>query len=144
MSIGNTSVTDTTTIGSIALPPGLFRNLSNSTELAFLFGAYRSSALYPLANQTDKNFSVASTVISSTVIGFEDDIADLDEDDNVVIVLKLHSEVGSKHMIACAKQCHSNYVHITKFHDFHSSIKHHHVCTGIKMLQVGSYYSIMC
>ena len=97
MSIGN--ITDTTAVGSIALPPGLFRNLSNSTETALLFGAYRSSALYPLASQIHENFSVASTVISSTVIGFEDDIANLDEDDNVVIELKLHSEVGRKHMI---------------------------------------------
>lgn len=85
--------TGTASSVSITLPPSLFGNLNQSsdTEINLLFGAYKSSSLYPQANQTDENFAVASSVISATVIGLENDIMNLTED--VSIVLKLDSEV---------------------------------------------------
>ena len=81
--------------GSITLPQSLFKslNLSNDTEIGVLFGAYKSSILFPQANQTNIDFAVDSTLVSATIIGFEDHIIDLEED--VSIMLRLHSEVSS-------------------------------------------------
>ena len=93
-STDNTSTTDPTSdADSIVLPSSLFSslNLSNNSEISFLFGSYKSSVLFPQANQTDENFSVESSIISTTVIGYEDVTKNLTED--VVIIMTLHDEV---------------------------------------------------
>ena len=65
-----------------------------------VFAEYDSSVLYPLPpnsvlftdeNVTYTNFSVASTLLTATIVGHEDEIVDLEA--NVTIVLKLESEV---------------------------------------------------
>lgn len=65
-----------------------------------VFAEYDSSTLYPLPpdsvlftdeNVTYSNFSVASTLLTATIVGHEDDIVDLDVD--VTVVLKLDSKV---------------------------------------------------
>ena len=74
--------------------------LSDEEEIAMVFAEYDSSVLYPLPNNsvlfTDENvtytnFSVASTLLTATIVGHEDDIVDLDVD--VTLVLKLESKV---------------------------------------------------
>ena len=65
-----------------------------------VFAEYDSSVLYPLPtnsvlftdeNVTYTNFSVASTLLTATIVGYEDEIVDLEV--NVTIILKLESEV---------------------------------------------------
>ena len=74
--------------------------LSDEEEIAMVFAEYDSSVLYPLPsnsvlftdeNVTYTNFSVASTLLTATIVGHEDDIVDLDVD--VTLVLKLESKV---------------------------------------------------
>ena len=81
--------------GSIVLPPSLFGqlNFSNDTEISFLFGSYQSAVMFPQANQTDENFSVESSIISTTIIGYEGVVKNLSED--VVIILTLHDKVST-------------------------------------------------
>lgn len=79
---------------SIVLPPSLFSNLnlSNQTEISILFGVHSSSLLYPLANVHDENFTVASSIVFCTIVGYEEETVNLTED--VTIVMQLHSEVS--------------------------------------------------
>ena len=65
-----------------------------------VFAEYDSSVLYPLPpnsvlftdeNVTYTNFSVASTLLTATIVGHEDEIFDLEAE--VTIVLKLESKV---------------------------------------------------
>ena len=65
-----------------------------------VFAEYDSSVLYPLPpdsvlfteeNVTYTNFSVASTLLTATIVGHEDEIVDLETD--VLITLKLNNEV---------------------------------------------------
>ena len=74
--------------------------LSDEEEIAMVFAEYDSSTLYPLPsnsalfadeNVTYTNFSVASTLLTATIVGHEDDIVDLDVD--ITLVLKLESKV---------------------------------------------------
>lgn len=90
----DTGIVMDTESGSIALPASLFHylNLSNDTEISFLFGSYKSAVLFPQTNQTHANFSVESTIISTTVIGYEEDIKGLSED--IIINTTLHDKVG--------------------------------------------------
>ena len=65
-----------------------------------VFAEYDSSVLYPLPpnsalftdeNVTYTNYSVASTLLTATIVGHEDEIVDLETE--VTIVLKLESKV---------------------------------------------------
>ena len=89
---------------SINLPPELFKELKESNDTSILFGVYQSSALFPvsndtrfkLANITDptrvSHFDVASTLVSTTVIG--QNVTSLPNNTKVTIVLKLQSNVS--------------------------------------------------
>ena len=85
---------------SIIIPPEVFNSsvLRDEEEIAMVFAEYDSSVLYPLPsnsalftdeNVTYTNFSVASTLLTATIVGYE--IIDLEV--NVSYVLKLDSEV---------------------------------------------------
>ncbi len=50
----------------IILPPYIFENQTNES-VGIVFGAYRSSRLFPLVNKTLDAFAVASTVVSATI-----------------------------------------------------------------------------
>ena len=87
---------------SIIIPPEVFNSsvLSDEEEIAMVFAEYDSPILYPLPsnsvlftdeNVTYTNFSVASTLLTATIVGHEDDIVDLET--NVTFILKLDSEV---------------------------------------------------
>ena len=89
---------------TIILPPELFNSsvLRDEEEISMVFAEYDSSVLYPLppnsalfteGNVTDTyaNFSVASTLVTATITGYENDIVDLET--NVTFILKLNSEV---------------------------------------------------
>ena len=65
-----------------------------------VFAEYDSSVLYPLPpnsalftdeNVTYTNFSIASTLVTATIVGHETDIVDLET--NVTFLLKITSEV---------------------------------------------------
>jgi hypothetical protein len=85
---------------SITIPPEVFNSsvLRDEEEIAMVFAEYDSSILYPLPsnstlftdeNVTYTNFSVASTLLTATIVGHE--IIDLEI--NVSYVLKIDSEV---------------------------------------------------
>ena len=89
--VGNNSV-------SIIIPPEVFNSsvLRDEEEIAMVFAEYDSSVLYPLPsnsalftdeNVTYTNFSVASNLLTATIMGHE--IVEM----NVTYVLKLDSEV---------------------------------------------------
>ena len=90
---------------SINLLPELFKDLEGSNDTSILFGVYQSSALFPvsngtrfrLANITDSqlvsHFDVASTLVSTTMIG--QNVTSLPNNTKVTIVLKLQSNVSS-------------------------------------------------
>ena len=74
--------------------------LRDEEEISMVFAEYDSSVLYPLPpnsvlftdeNVTYTNFSVASTLLTATIVGHEDEIFDLEAE--VTIVLKLESKV---------------------------------------------------
>ena len=99
--IQNISQVDNTSV-SIIIPPEVFNSsvLHDEKEIAMVFAEYDSSVLYPLPsnsalftdeNVTYTNFSVASTLLTATIVGHEDEIVDLDVD--ITIVLKLESKV---------------------------------------------------
>ena len=99
--IQNISQVDNTSV-SIIIPPEVFNSsvLRDEKEIAMVFAEYDSSVLYPLPsnsalftdeNVTYTNFSVASTLLTATIVGHEDEIVDLDVD--ITIVLKLESKV---------------------------------------------------
>ena len=90
---GNNSV-------GIIIPPDLFNIsiLCDKEEIAMVFAEYDSSVLYPLPskstlfadeNVTYTNFSIASNLLTATIVGQE--ITDLEI--NVTYMLKLDSEV---------------------------------------------------
>ena len=94
--VDNSSVT-------IIVPPEVFNSsvLDGEEEISMVFAEYDSSVLYPLPpdsvlfteeNVTYTNFSVASTLLTATIVGHEDEIVDLAID--VTIVLKLDSKVN--------------------------------------------------
>ena len=85
---------------SIIIPPEVFNSsvLRDEEEIAMVFAEYDSSVLYPLPsnsalftdeNVTYTNFSVSSTLLTATIVGYE--IIDLEV--NVSYILKLDSEV---------------------------------------------------
>ena len=97
--IQSISQVDNTSI-SIIIPPEVFNSsvLRDEEEIAMVFAEYDSSVLYPLPsnsalftdeNVTYTNFSIASTLLTATIVGYE--IIDLEV--NVSYVLKLDSEV---------------------------------------------------
>ena len=99
--IQNISQVDNTSV-SIMIPPEVFNSsvLRDEEEIAMVFAEYDSSVLYPLPsnsnlftdeNVTYTNFSVASTLLTATIVGHENDIVDLDTD--ITLVLKLESKV---------------------------------------------------
>ncbi len=96
--IQNISQIDNSSI-SITIPPEVFNSsvLHYEEEIAIVFAEYDSSALYPLPPNSaliaDENasFSVASTLLTATIVGHENDIVDLDTD--ITLVLKLESKV---------------------------------------------------
>ena len=101
--IRNVSNVDNSSV-SIIIPPEVFNNskFRDEEEIAMVFAEYDSSTLYPLPsnsvlftdeNVTYTNFSVASTLLTATIVGHEDDIVDLDVD--ITLVLKLESQVFS-------------------------------------------------
>ena len=87
---------------SITIPPEVFNSstLRDEEEIVMVFAEYDSSVLYPLPpdsalftdeNVTYTNFSVASILLTATIVGHENDIVDLEI--NVTLILKLDSEV---------------------------------------------------
>ena len=99
--ISNISQVDNSSV-TIMIPPEVFNSsvLEGEEEIAMVFAEYDSSVLYPLPqdselftdeNVTYTNFSVASTLLTATIVGYEDTMVDLTT--NVTIVLKLESEV---------------------------------------------------
>lgn len=75
---------------SIILPGEVFSNQSVGEDISVVFSLFQSSDLYPLTNQTFDNFSVASNLISATVIGSENISG------NITMVMKLDSGVSKK------------------------------------------------
>lgn len=74
---------------AILIPPDAFDNSTvNGAESGVVFSMFSTADLYPLGNGTLKDFSIASNVISATVIGIEDMVFS-----NITIVLKLNVEV---------------------------------------------------
>ena len=101
--INNISLVDNSSV-TIILPPEVFNSsvLSDEEEISMVFAEYDSSVLYPLPpnselftdeNVTYTNFSVASTLLTATIVGYEDKMVELDT--NITIILKLDSEVMS-------------------------------------------------
>lgn len=99
--IQNISQVDNSSV-SIIIPPEVFNSsvLRDEEEIAMVFAEYDSSVLYPLPsnsalfteeNVTYTNFSVASILLTATIVGHENDIVDLDTD--ITLVLKLESKV---------------------------------------------------
>ena len=99
--VRNVSQVDNSSV-SIIIPPEVFNSsiLRDEEEIAMVFAEYDSSVLYPLPsnstlftdeNVTYTNFSVASTLLTATIVGHENDIVDLDTD--ITLVLKLESKV---------------------------------------------------
>ena len=97
----NVSQVDNSSV-TIILPPEVFNSsvLSDEEEISMVFAEYDSSVLYPLPpnselftdeNVTYTNFSVASTLLTATIVGHESDIVDLPVE--VTLVLKLDSKV---------------------------------------------------
>ena len=87
---------------SIIIPPEVFNSsvLDGEDEVSMVFAEYDSSVLYPLPpdsvlftdeNVTYTNFSVASTLLTATIVGHEDEIVNMET--NITIILKLESEV---------------------------------------------------
>ena len=86
---------------SINLPPELFKDLEGNNDISVLFGVYQSSVLFPVSNETryrlanitdPSHFDVASTLVSTTVIGHN--VTSLPNETKVTIVLKLQSNVS--------------------------------------------------
>lgn len=86
---------------SINLPPELFRDLEGNDDISILFGVYQSSVLFPVSNETryrlanitdPSHFDVASTLVSTTVVGHN--VTSLQNKTKVTIVLKLQSNVS--------------------------------------------------
>ena len=80
----------------------MFNNsvLSDEEEIAMVFAEYDLSVLFPLPPNSSlftedniiyTNFSVASTLLTATTVGHENDIVHLDTD--VTLVLKLNFKV---------------------------------------------------
>ena len=99
--IQNISQVDNTFV-SIIISPKVFNIpvLHDEEEIAMVFAEYDCSVLYPLPsnstlftdeNVTYTNFSVASTLLTATIVGHENDIVNLDTD--ITLVLKLESKV---------------------------------------------------
>ena len=93
--VDNSSVT-------IILPPEVFNSsvLSDEEEISMVFAEYDSSVLYPLPPNSElftddnvdyMNFSIASALLTATIVGHETDIVNLEM--NVTFILKLNSEV---------------------------------------------------
>ena len=115
--VQNVSQVDNSSV-SIIIPPEVFNSsvLRDEEEIAMVFAEYDSSILYPLPsnsilftdeNVTYTNFSVASTLLTATIVGHENDIVDLDTD--ITLVLKLESKVLNAITIAILL-CLSNFV----------------------------------
>ncbi len=105
-SIGPVSNLTNTDIGSISLPPELFKNISTEMELGLVFTMFESSALFPIsnisrlfpeANNTD-SFAVASSVIGTTVAGHS--VTNLTENSTVQMGIRLENSVSWQHAIA--------------------------------------------
>ena len=99
--VQNVSQVDNSSV-SIIIPPEVFNSsvLRDEEEIAMVFAEYDSSILYPLPpnselftdkNVTYTNFSVASTLLTATIVDHEDDITNLGVD--ITLVLQLESEV---------------------------------------------------
>ncbi len=74
---------------TIMIPPEAFENGTNETMSGgVVFSMFSSPDLYPLDNETRQNFSIASNVMSATVIGMENKIFS-----NITIVLQLNFPV---------------------------------------------------
>ena len=99
--VSNISQVDNSSV-TIIIPPQVFNSsvLEDEEEVSMVFAEYDLSVLYPLPPDsvlfTDKNisyanFSVASTLLTATIVGYEDEMVDLGA--SVTTVLKLESEV---------------------------------------------------
>ena len=104
--ITNISQVDNSSV-TIIIPPEVFNSsiLSDEDEISMVFAEYDSSILYPLPPDSElfienisyANFSVASTLLTATIVGHEDEMVDLEA--SVTIVLKLESEVYNNCLI---------------------------------------------
>ena len=74
---------------SISLPPSLFAELGNATEVGVGFTFYETAALFPLPEASPSNLTIGSSVIGALVGG--QSFSDLQ--DPVVIFLRLTSQV---------------------------------------------------
>ena len=54
---------------SISLPPSLFAELENATEVGVVFTFYETAALFPLPEGSPSNLTVGSSVIGALVGG---------------------------------------------------------------------------
>ena len=83
------NASDISDTNAIMLPPGVFTTIYGN-DISIVFSMFNSSLLYPLTNKTFKEFYVASTVVSATIVDSEEVISA-----NITIVLKLNIEVIS-------------------------------------------------
>ena len=74
---------------SISLPPSLFAELRNTTEIGIGFTFYRTAALFPLPEGSPSNLTIGSSVIGALVGG--QSISNLNE--SVTIFLRLTQPV---------------------------------------------------
>ena len=82
-----------TILGTIHLPPSLFRTLNDKelTEVGVWFSLHRVGSLFPLPPTASENDSVSTPIISATVAG--QTLQDLPESEPVRFSLRLHNQV---------------------------------------------------
>ena len=91
VNVGEEDVVDPVTVVSITLPPTLFEReevIDDEVGLAFTF--YESANLFPLANGTNSDAAIGSSVIGALIAG--KDVLNLQ--DPVEIVLPLLNDVS--------------------------------------------------
>lgn len=77
---------------SILIPPDAFIN-QTSADTSIVFSAFNTSDAYPLFDQAIPQFGVASSVVSATVVGSENNIFS-----DITVVLRLTVKVGRVYM----------------------------------------------
>lgn len=72
---------------TIMIPPDAFTG-QTAADTSIVFSTFNRSTLYPLVNRTIPQFGVASTVVSATVVGSENNISS-----DIIIILRLNIKV---------------------------------------------------
>ena len=89
---------------ALALPSTLFDDflvnisaVTNTTNGGIVFTFYETPVLFPLANGSDENDIIGSSIVGANIVGLEDNVI-VDLADPVVILLRLNNQVGPLHI----------------------------------------------